>query len=184
MDHFLDSRAEFCLIVFRSFFGQWNFKKKCFWDLLGGIGNVNGMQINNRVFKPGFQNPVFNSQFLTQTDISFSRFSNFKPKNGHSRFTLKCLKLWTLQLKSHFTVVTMEQGSTHTAALLSSAGNLTVLESPVRLGGNSFCAHLRYEFSFFLLSFFSAACKVPLFSQRSITVDLKTWKVTDQVLGI
>ena len=28
-----DSRAEFCLI-FRSFFGQWSFKKKCFWDLL------------------------------------------------------------------------------------------------------------------------------------------------------
>ena len=25
--------AEFCLIV-RSFFGQWSFKKKCFWDLL------------------------------------------------------------------------------------------------------------------------------------------------------
>ena len=32
---------------------------------------------------------VFNSQFLTQTDISFSRFSNFKVQNGHSRFTLK-----------------------------------------------------------------------------------------------
>ena len=27
------ARAEFCLI-FCSFFGQWNFKKKCFWDLL------------------------------------------------------------------------------------------------------------------------------------------------------
>jgi hypothetical protein len=32
-NHFLDSRAEFCLI-FRSFFGEWSFKKKCFWDLL------------------------------------------------------------------------------------------------------------------------------------------------------
>ena len=31
-DHFLDSRAKFCLI-FRSFFGQWSFKKNCFWDL-------------------------------------------------------------------------------------------------------------------------------------------------------
>ena len=29
----LDSRAEFCLI-FRLFFGQWSFEKKCFWDLL------------------------------------------------------------------------------------------------------------------------------------------------------
>ena len=26
-------RAEFCRI-FRLFFGQWNFQKKCFWDLL------------------------------------------------------------------------------------------------------------------------------------------------------
>ena len=32
-NHFLNSRAEFCLI-FRSFFGQWSFKKKCVWDLL------------------------------------------------------------------------------------------------------------------------------------------------------
>ena len=32
-NHFLNSRAEFCLI-FSSFFGQWSFKKKCFWDLL------------------------------------------------------------------------------------------------------------------------------------------------------
>ena len=28
-----EARAEFCQI-FRSFFGQWSFKKKCFWDLL------------------------------------------------------------------------------------------------------------------------------------------------------
>ena len=28
-----EARAEFCQI-FRSFFGQWIFKKKCFWDLL------------------------------------------------------------------------------------------------------------------------------------------------------
>ena len=28
-------------------------------------------------------------QFLTQTDTSFSRYSNLKPENGHSRFTLK-----------------------------------------------------------------------------------------------
>ena len=28
-----EARAEFCLI-FRSFFGRWIFKKKCFWDLL------------------------------------------------------------------------------------------------------------------------------------------------------
>ena len=32
-DNFLDSRAELYLI-FRSSFGQWSFKKKCFWDLL------------------------------------------------------------------------------------------------------------------------------------------------------
>ena len=37
-DHFLDSRAEFCLI-FCSFFGQSIFKKKCFWDLLTFIRN-------------------------------------------------------------------------------------------------------------------------------------------------
>ena len=28
-----EARAEFCQI-FRSFFGQWSFKKNCFWDLL------------------------------------------------------------------------------------------------------------------------------------------------------
>ena len=28
-----EARAQFCQI-FRSFFGQWSFKKKCFWDLL------------------------------------------------------------------------------------------------------------------------------------------------------
>ena len=28
-----EDRAEFCLI-FRLFFGQWSFKKNCFWDLL------------------------------------------------------------------------------------------------------------------------------------------------------
>ena len=28
-----EARAEFCLL-FRSFFGQASFKKKCFWDLL------------------------------------------------------------------------------------------------------------------------------------------------------
>ena len=33
-----ESRAEFCLI-FRSFFGQWSFKKKCFWDLLTSSHN-------------------------------------------------------------------------------------------------------------------------------------------------
>ena len=35
LDHFLDSKAEFCLI-FRSFFGQWSFKKNAFeiyWPL-------------------------------------------------------------------------------------------------------------------------------------------------------
>ena len=31
--HFSDSRAEICFI-FRSFFGRWSFKKKCFCDLL------------------------------------------------------------------------------------------------------------------------------------------------------
>jgi hypothetical protein len=31
----------------------------------------------------GFKTQVFNSQFLTQTDISFFRISNFKPKNGY-----------------------------------------------------------------------------------------------------
>ena len=37
----------------------------------------------------GFKTQVFNSQYQTQTDISFFRFSDFKPKNGRSRFTLK-----------------------------------------------------------------------------------------------
>ena len=32
----------------------------------------------------GFKTRVFNSQFLTQTDFSFSRFPNFKPKKDHS----------------------------------------------------------------------------------------------------
>ena len=36
-----------------------------------------------RGFKPGFKTQVFNSQFLTQTDISFSRFSDLKPGKGH-----------------------------------------------------------------------------------------------------
>ena len=31
--YFYEARAEFCQI-FRSFFGQWRFKKKCFWDVL------------------------------------------------------------------------------------------------------------------------------------------------------
>ena len=31
----------------------------------------------------GFKTWVFNSQFLTQTDISFARFPNFKPEKGH-----------------------------------------------------------------------------------------------------
>ena len=31
----------------------------------------------------GFKTHVFNFQFLTQTDISFSRFPNFRPKKGH-----------------------------------------------------------------------------------------------------
>ena len=39
-DHFLDSRAEFRLI-FRSVFGQWSFKKNCFWDLPTFINRLN-----------------------------------------------------------------------------------------------------------------------------------------------
>ena len=35
----LSYRAEFCLI-FRSYFGQWSFKKKCFWDLLTFITGI------------------------------------------------------------------------------------------------------------------------------------------------
>ena len=35
-----EARAEFCQI-FRSFGGQWSFKKKCFWDLLT-FKNVRG----------------------------------------------------------------------------------------------------------------------------------------------
>ena len=31
----------------------------------------------------GFKTWVFNSQFLTQTDIAFYRFPNFKPEKGH-----------------------------------------------------------------------------------------------------
>ena len=44
----------------------------------------------------GFINYVFNSQFLTKADISFSRFPNFKPKKTHfqvyfNRPTIECI---------------------------------------------------------------------------------------------
>ena len=49
-----------------------------------------GFELSSQLIITFLLSKVFNSQFLTQTDISFSRFSNFKVQNGHSRFTLKC----------------------------------------------------------------------------------------------
>ena len=84
---------------FTSYFNfNFNLYLSNYWLLVFGV--LQGSAVKPRVwtfFSVNYyffaQQPrikVFNSQFLTQTDISFSRFSNFKVQNGHSRFTLKC----------------------------------------------------------------------------------------------
>ena len=81
-----EARAEFCQI-FRSFFGQWSFKKKCFWDLL--------------TFSKGYQNSNlgFYSCPIDQKGIVNSPYSRcnfgsfFLPKQQDYALNLIKLKL-------------------------------------------------------------------------------------------
>ena len=63
---YYEARAEFCQI-FRSFFGQWSFTKKCFWDLL--TFNRNKSTLNTKFIIWLIVYFVFISDVLVLNDI-------------------------------------------------------------------------------------------------------------------
>ena len=83
-EYFLNSRAEFCL-MFRSFFGQWNFKKKC-WLL--GIFSARNM-FWNEPSSTSSEKPILNK---SHHDCGYTEVVKFLPMAVFDKFLTKSFR--------------------------------------------------------------------------------------------